>query len=69
MEIIKITPKGQIVIPQKIRKEFDITKESILAIDRTSSGIIIKKIDTELVDKIKRSLEDIKHGRIKEWKN
>jgi len=30
--------------------------------------IIIKKIDAELVDKIKRSLEDIKHGRIKEWK-
>ena len=69
MEIIKITPKGQIVIPQKIRKEFDITEESILAIDKTNGGIIIKKIDTELVDKIKRSLEDIKHGRLKEWKS
>jgi len=28
----------------------------------------IKKVDTKLVDQIKRSLEDIKHGRIKEWK-
>jgi hypothetical protein len=28
----------------------------------------IKKIDTEILNKIKRSLEDIKHGRIKEWK-
>ena len=26
------------------------------------------EVDTELVDKIKRSLEDIKHGRVKEWK-
>ncbi len=26
------------------------------------------EIDMELVDKIKRSLEDIKHGRVKEWK-
>jgi hypothetical protein len=26
------------------------------------------KIDIELVNKIKRGLEDIKHGRIKEWK-
>ena len=26
------------------------------------------EVDIELVNKIKRSLEDIKHGRIKEWK-
>ena len=25
------------------------------------------QVDTELVEKIKRSLEDIKHGRVKEW--
>ena len=25
------------------------------------------EIDMELVDKIKRSLEDIKHGRVQEW--
>ncbi len=68
MEIIKVNSKGQIVIPQKIRKEFKITKDSILALDKMKNHIIIKKIDTELLDKIKRSLEDIKHGRIKEWK-
>ena len=69
MEIIKINSKGQIVIPQKIRSEFDITKDSILALDKMKNHIIIKKVDTELVDKIKKSLEDIKHGRIKEWKD
>jgi AbrB family looped-hinge helix DNA binding protein len=69
MEIIKINPKGQIVIPQRIRKEFGITEESILAIDSIDQGIVIKKIDTELVNKIKKSLEDIKNGRIKEWKD
>ncbi len=68
MEIIKINPKGQIVIPQRMRKELDITEESILAIDSTDHGIVIKKVDTELVNKIKRSLEDIKNARIKEWK-
>ena len=25
------------------------------------------EVDMELVNKIKRSLEDIKHGRVKEW--
>jgi len=69
MEIIKINSKGQIVIPQKIRKEFDITNDSILAMDKIKDHIIIKKIDSEIVDKIKRSLEDIKHGRIKEWRS
>jgi len=27
------------------------------------------KVDMDLVNKIKRGLEDIKHGRIKEWKD
>ena len=27
------------------------------------------EVDWELVEKIKRSLEDIKHGRIREWKD
>ncbi len=26
------------------------------------------EIDVELVEKIKRSLEDVKHGKITEWK-
>ena len=26
------------------------------------------EVDMELVNKIERSLEDIKHGRIREWK-
>ena len=27
------------------------------------------EVDTELVEKIKRSLEDVKNGRIREWKD
>jgi len=68
MEIIKINQKGQIVIPQKIRKEFDITENSILALDKMKNHIIIKKVDSDLINQIEKSLEDIKHGRIKEWK-
>ncbi len=39
-----------------------ISKEEYQKIKRES------EVDLELVNKIKRSLEDIKHGRIKEWK-
>ena len=69
MELVKINSKGQIVIPAKIRKEFEITSDSVLALDKIKGHIVIKKVDTDLVNQIERSLEDIKHGRIKKWKN
>ena len=68
MEIVKINSKGQIVIPQKIRVEFKITKDSILALDKMKNHIIIKKIDTDLVNQFKKSLENVKLGKIKRVK-
>ena len=68
MEITKISSKGQIVIPQKIRNELEINEGSVVAIEKMKDLVVIKKIDTELIGQVKRSLEDIKHGRIKEWK-
>lgn len=68
MDITKISSKGQIVIPLKIRERLGMTEGSTIAIDTTNQMIVLKKIDIDLVKQIKRSLEDIKHGRIKEWK-
>jgi AbrB family looped-hinge helix DNA binding protein len=68
MEITKISSKGQIVIPSKIREKLGIVEGSMLVIEEMNNGIIMKKVDNDLVNQIKRSLEDIKHGRIKEWK-
>ncbi len=68
MEISKISSKGQIVIPLKWRKELKLGEGSVIGIERVDDLVVIKKIDTNLVNQIKRSLEDIKHGRIKEWK-
>ena len=68
MELLKLSSKGQIVIPQRMRDELEMQEGTIIALEKTQGMIVIKKVDTELVDKIKRSLEDIKHGRIKEWK-
>ncbi len=65
MEITKISSKGQIVIPRKIRNELNLPEGSILAIEKMKEMIIIKKIDTDLINQFKRSLEDVKHGRIK----
>jgi len=65
MEITKISSKGQIVIPQKIRNELNIKEGSVLAIDKMKDMIMIKKIDEDLISQFKRSLEDLKSGKIK----
>jgi len=68
MEILKLSSKGQVVIPQGMRKELGMQEGVIIGIEKVNNMVVIKKIDDELVNKIKRSLEDVKHGRIKEWK-
>jgi len=65
MEIIKISSKGQIVIPQKIRNELNIEEGSVVAVERMKDIIVIKKIDIDLVAQFKRSLENVKLGKIK----
>jgi AbrB family looped-hinge helix DNA binding protein len=68
MEITKISSKGQLVIPSKIRAELNINDNSLIAIQKVNDVVVIKKIEDELFEKVKRSLEDVKHGRVKEWK-
>lgn len=63
-----MSSKGQIVIPQKIREELGMEEGVVMGIEKVNDMVVLKKIDLDLVNQIKRSFEDIKHGRIKEWK-
>jgi AbrB family looped-hinge helix DNA binding protein len=65
MEITKMSSKGQIVIPQKMREELNINEGSIIAIEKMKDLVVIKKIDTDLVNQFKKGLEDLKSGRIR----
>ena len=65
MEITKISSRGQIVIPQKIRTELEITEGSVIAIEKIRDLVIIKKIDNDLVSQFDKSLQDLKSGKIK----
>ena len=56
MEITKISSKGQIVIPQKIRDLLKINEGSVMAVDTSDEMIILKKIDVDLVKQFKNSL-------------
>lgn len=65
MEIIKISSKGQIVIPQKIRDELEIVEGSIVAVEKMKNLVVIKKVDEDLVKQFKKGLEDLKSGRVR----
>lgn len=65
MELTKISSKGQIVIPQKIRDQLEINEGSVIAVDISDNIIIMKKIDVDLVNQFKKSLSDLKAGKIK----
>jgi AbrB family looped-hinge helix DNA binding protein len=64
-EITKISSKGQIVIPLRIRNQLKINEGSVMAIDTTNEMIILKKIDVDLVKQFKNSLSDLKAGKIR----
>ena len=65
MELTKISSKGQIVIPQRIRNELKITAGSIMAIENVKGMVVLKKIDINLVNQFKEGLEDLKSGRVR----
>ena len=65
IQFTRASSKGQIVIPTKIRKRFNIDEGSILAVAARNDLIVLKKIDSGL------SAEDLKSLRLVEeaWKD
>ncbi len=65
MEITKISSKGQVVIPSKIRMGLGIEEGSVLGVEQMNDMVILKKIDLDLVKQFKNSLANVKAGKIK----
>lgn len=65
MEILKMSSRGQIVIPQQIRKDLQLDEKTIIGMEKINDVVVLKKIDTELVNQFKKSLTDLKTGKIK----
>jgi len=65
MELTKISSKGQIVIPSKIRIELGMEEGSMLGVEKMKDMVILKKIDFDLVRQFKEGLKDLKSGRVK----
>ncbi len=68
--ITKMSENGQIVIPAEIRKEADIKPATKFLVFNIDGNIMLRQIKNEslkddmlLIDKIKRSEEQIKNGK------
>ena len=65
MDFTKASSKGQIVIPTRIRKKFDIREGSVLAVATEKDLIVLKKVEVSL------SAEDLKSLKLVEeaWRD
>ena len=64
VETVKMSSKGQIVIPQNIREELHVDEGSMFAVIGSKDSVILKKIETPSKEDLIRSLERIaKEGR------
>ncbi len=59
IEIIKMSSKGQVVIPNDIRRELDADEGSLFAVMRSKDAVILKKIQTPSKEKLLQDLEKI----------
>ena len=70
MEVVKLSSKGQIVIPAKIRKELKLSKGDKLLLERNGDTIILRPVvklsKLRGVDKIEGASEEIEKIR-EEW--
>jgi len=70
MEIVRLSSKGQIVIPAKIRKELKLSKGDKLLLERKGDVIILRpvvKLSTlRGIDNIGEATEELKRIR-EEW--
>ena len=70
MELVKLSAKGQIVIPAWIRKELGLSKGDKLVIERRQEVVILKPVvklsKLRGIDKLDGASEEIERIR-KEW--
>jgi AbrB family looped-hinge helix DNA binding protein len=59
IDTIKMSSKGQVVIPSGIRQELDAGEGTLFAVIGTKDAIILKKISTPSKEQLMNDLKDI----------
>jgi len=56
-ESVYFSSKGQVVIPRRLRKEFDIEEGTRAHVEATPEGILIKPVTTKFIRGLRGSLK------------
>ena len=56
-ESVYFSVKGQVVIPRRLRKEFDIEEGTRAYVEGTPEGILIKPVTTKFIRSLRGSLK------------
>lgn len=59
VETVKMSSKGQVVIPQDIREEIDANEGTVFAVIGSKDAIVLKKIATPSQEELIRELKKI----------
>ena len=65
MEILRMSSRGQVVIPQQLRTQLGLQEGDLIGIEKINDVAVMKKVDVDLVSQFEKSLEDLKTGKIK----
>ena len=76
LELTRVSTKGQVVLPQSVRKELKIKPGTILAVSETKRGfIVLKKMDNipkedmETLKGLEKAWKDIEEGKYRKFKS
>lgn len=61
IQVVRVQEKGQVTIPQEIRKKLDLKKGDMVIFVETDAGVVIKPAEivvTEALDEIGRALKE-----------
>jgi AbrB family looped-hinge helix DNA binding protein len=71
IELTKISSKGQVVIPQRVREKLNLRDGETLAVSTEDDILVLKKIknpledDLETLNEIKEAWKEIEEGKYK----
>lgn len=71
IELTKVSSKGQVVIPQKVRERLKIKEGETLAVSAENDLVVLKKVsnpleeDLETIEEIKEAWKEIESGKYK----
>lgn len=73
VEVVKVSSKGQVVLPKSLRDKLDLRKDSFVALTDVNGAVILKKIqgmtkeDYETLLGVAKAWKEIEEGRYKKW--